>query len=102
MALTEKYILHLCMLKAFRIIGFLEGLSFIGLIGIGVPLKYLSGNDSIVKVLGMPHGILFLSYLFFALIIKQQKKWSTYDFGIILIAAFIPFGTFYTDHKYLK
>ncbi|HAV26062.1 MAG TPA: hypothetical protein DCX01_07780, partial [Bacteroidetes bacterium] len=51
------------MIKAFRITSYLEGISYLLLLGVGVPLKYLAGNDSLVKTLGMPHGILFMAYI---------------------------------------
>ncbi|MDG1756768.1 MAG: DUF3817 domain-containing protein [Bacteroidia bacterium] len=90
------------MLTIYRIIAFLEGFSFIVLIGIGVPLKYFFQNDAVVKSIGMPHGILFISYVFFSIIMKQKLSWSNKTFVIILIAAILPFGTFYTDFKYLR
>ncbi|MFT4598725.1 MAG: integral membrane protein [Bacteroidia bacterium] len=90
------------MIKAFRITSYLEGISYLLLLGVGVPLKYLAGNDVIVKSLGMPHGILFMAYIFLAIIIKQKVTWDTKTMIIVLIASVIPFGTFYVDKKYLQ
>ena len=50
------------MKKAFRIITFLEGVSNILLIIIAVPLKYIFGIEALVKLVGMPHGLLFVAY----------------------------------------
>ena len=86
----------------YRIIAFFEGFSFIILIGIGVPLKYFFQNDAVVKYFGMPHCILFISYVFLSVIMKQKMLWSTKTFMIILIASILPFGTLYTDFKYLR
>ena len=90
------------MLMIYRIIAFFEGFSFIILIGIGVPLKYFFQNDTVVKYFGMPHGILFILYVFLSVIMKQKMLWSTKTFMIILIASILPFGTLYTDFKYLR
>ena len=90
------------MIKAFRITSYIEGISYLLLLGVGVPLKYLAGNDVIVKSLGMPHGILFMAYIFLAIIIKQKVNWDTKTMIIVLIASVIPFGTFYVDKKYLQ
>ena len=90
------------MIKAFRITSYLEGISYLLLLGVGVPLKYLAGNDVIVKSLGMPHGILFMAYIFLAIIIKQKMNWDNKTIIIVLIASVIPFGTFYVDKKYLQ
>ena len=90
------------MVSTFRKIALLEGLSYVILLFIGVPLKYLLNNDWVVKLLGMPHGILFIAYIIFSLILYKKMKWSNLDLIIILSASLIPFGTFYIDRKYLK
>jgi integral membrane protein len=50
----------------------------------------------------MPHGILFIAYIFFSIAGKFKYKWGYKDFFIISSASLIPFGTFYVDNKYLK
>jgi integral membrane protein len=67
-----------------------------------VPLKYFGGNEILVKLLGMPHGVLFIGYILLAFFIKSDFKWTNKTFFIILAASIIPFGTFYVDKKYLK
>jgi len=89
-------------MKIFRIIAFLEGVSYVLLLFVATPIKYLLENDVYVKVLGMPHGVLFLIYLGLAIFIKSMLNWDMKTFLIICIAAFLPFGTFYIDLKYLN
>ncbi len=86
----------------FRITAFLEGISYLLLLGIGVPLKYLFDNDTWVKALGMPHGLLFIGYLIIAFLIKDDQKWSNKTFALVGIASVIPFGTFWVEKKYIK
>ncbi|KJD32847.1 membrane protein [Tamlana nanhaiensis] len=86
----------------FRLVAFLEGVSYILLLFIATPIKYISGNPEYVKLLGMPHGILFMLYVVFAFMLKSDYKWNTKTFLLVLVASVIPFGTFYIDHKYLK
>ena len=69
---------------------------------VGLYFKYQLGDPNYVKLLGMPHGILFVSYIVFALLINANENWEIKDLGIILLASIIPFGTFYVDWKYLK
>lgn len=88
--------------NSFRIVAFLEGLSYILLLGIATPIKYLMDDPQYVKLLGMPHGILFMAYIVLAFFLKPDQQWSKKAFYIILIASIIPFGTFYVDKKYLK
>ena len=87
--------------NVFRIIAILEGLSYVLLL-IATPIKYLLENEQYVKALGMPHGILFILYILFAILIQKKMNWDNKNLIIVLIASMIPFGTFYIDFKYLK
>jgi integral membrane protein len=86
----------------FRIISYLEGISLILLVFVGSPLKYLYNNDSWVKALGMPHGVLFIIYIFLAIVLRDRLKWDAKTFYIVILCAIIPFGTFYADRKYMN
>ena len=88
--------------KFFRIIALLEGISYLLLLFVAVPIKYLSEDPQYVKMLGMPHGMLFIGYVILAFLLKSDYKWDSRPFFIVLIASVIPFGTFYVDRKYLK
>jgi|TARA_B110000914_G_scaffold221937_1_gene234554 integral membrane protein len=90
------------MKNVFRLVSFLEGISYLLLLFIAVPIKYLQGDASYVKILGMPHGILFMSYIVLAIVIQNQMKWSLKTLGIVGLASVIPFGTFYVNKKYLQ
>ena len=90
------------MRKIFRLVALLEGVSYILLLFIAVPIKYWGGDEQWVKLLGMPHGILFVSYVIFAFLIKENENWGMKDLGIILLASILPFCTFFVDWKYLK
>lgn len=86
----------------FRIVSFLEGVSYLLLLFIATPVKYIYDNPEYVKLLGMPHGLLFMLYVAIAIVIKKDFNWSGKDLGIVLLCAIIPFGTFYVDKKYLR
>ena len=90
------------MLKTFRIIAFLEGVSYLLLMCAALYKRLPEGNDGFVKLLGMPHGLLFVGYIALAIFLRLTFKWDTKTFIIILLGSLIPFGTFYIDKKYLK
>ncbi|WP_405565213.1 DUF3817 domain-containing protein [Polaribacter sp. Asnod6-C07] len=90
------------MKSIFRIISFLEGISYLLLLFIATPIKYLQGDDTYVKMLGMPHGLLFMLYIVLAIVIKKEMNWNSKTLGIVLLCSVIPFGTFYVDKKYLR
>lgn len=89
-------------IKYFRVIAFLEGLSYILLLFVAVPYKYLNNDPQFVKLLGMPHGLLFLIYVVLAVFYWTDFNWNKKILWQVLIASIIPFGTFYIDYKYLR
>ncbi len=90
------------MKNTFRVVSILEGVSYILLLFIATPIKYLAQDETYVKLLGMPHGLLFVAYLVLAFLIKDSLNWDRKTFLIVLAASIIPFGTFYIDKKYLR
>lgn len=90
------------MIKSFRSIAFLEGLSLLALLFFAMPMKYLAGDEIYVKNIGLAHGVLFVLYIIFAVLIKFEYKWSYKTLLIICLASIIPFGTFYIEKKYLN
>ena len=90
------------MIKVFRIISYLEGISYILLLFIAVPIKYYANNPTLVKLLGMPHGLLFVAYVILSLVNSKKHNWNFSKTLVVLISSIIPFGTFYVDYKYFK
>ena len=86
----------------FRIVGILEGISYLLLMSLGLYYKYVLKDPSFVKLLGMPHGLLFMLYIVLAIVIKPIMNWSNKTLGIVFLGSIIPFGTFYVDWKYFK
>ena len=86
-----------------RIIGWIEGFTLIALVFIAVPMKYLLDDGWLVKTLGPVHGAAFLLFLFTALSVGVAKRWTFRGItGKLILACFIPFGTFYIDRRLLK
>lgn len=86
-----------------RLYGFLEGVSLLVLVLIAVPLKYYFDNPSWVKSIGPVHGALFLLFVFNALRVGVEEHWKFKETTWkVIVACFIPFGTFYLDHKLLR
>jgi integral membrane protein len=85
-----------------RIIGFAEGVSFLILLGIAMPLKYLMGLPESVRVTGMVHGLLFVLYVLLVIQVKLERDWSFRKMLLALLASLIPFGTFWADVKLFR
>ncbi len=85
-----------------RIIGFAEGLSFLILLGIAMPLKYFFGLPETVRVVGMAHGLLFVLYVLLVIQVKIEYGWSFRKMLLALLASVVPFGTFWADAKLFR
>jgi integral membrane protein len=86
-----------------RILAILEGISLLVLVFIAVPLKHVWDIPGLSKSLGPIHGALFLLFVFNALRVGVEQQWKFKETTWkILVACFIPFGTFYIDYKILR
>ena len=87
------------MIKILRILGNVEGVSYLLLLFIAMPLKYAYDMPMAVKITGMAHGALFVAYCMVLALCMKKFSWKL-GFGVYLfIATLIPFGTFVTDRK---
>ena len=89
-------------LNKFRIVALLEGISFLILLGIAMPLKYVYHMPMAVKIAGMSHGIFFILFVFFLMQVRSEKNWNSKKTSVAFISSLLPFGTFVLDAKVLK
>jgi len=85
--------------KKFSLVNTLEGYSYLMLLFIAMPLKYLLGFAIAVKIAGMLHGILFIAFLILLVLSWQETKWDFKENIIFFVASLIPFGTFFTKKR---
>ena len=86
-------------LKTFKILAIAEGISFLILLLIAMPLKYTFQIPEPVKYVGWAHGVLFVLYCILLLQVFIVVKWSFFKILVAFIVSFIPFGTFWLDAK---
>jgi len=89
------------MLKFFKIIALLEGVSLLALFFFAMPMKRMFGHPEYIFPVGMTHGILFIAYIVLAIMLKYEDNWTGKKLAIVSVASIIPFGTFYVEKKYL-
>lgn len=78
----------------FRLVAFLEGCSYLLLLGIAMPLKYIWHWPDAVRPLGSVHGALFVAYAVLVAILFFGKRWTFNRSAWAMILSFLPFGTF--------
>lgn len=85
-----------------RLISFLEGVSFIVLLGIAMPLKYMFDKPFLVPYAGMAHGVLFIVFIVALVIVCHRQKWGigTLLFGIV--ASVLPLMPFVFERYIAK
>ncbi len=84
-------------LARYRIIAIVVGVGLIALVLIGMPLKYLADNSSVVAVVGPAHGLLYVLYLIAAFDLSQRAKWSWAGTVAVLLAGTVPFLSFVAE-----
>jgi integral membrane protein len=85
-----------------RLTAFLEGVSFLVLLGIAMPLKYAFGMPEWVRAVGLAHGWLFIAYVALVAYLRAAQDWSHKKTALALIASVVPFGTFWADAKLFR
>lgn len=87
------------MMSAFRYTGFAEGVSYLLLLGVAMPLKYLADVPEPVTVVGWIHGLLFMVYVGFAAWLRYRGELKTRLMWGCFVAALLPFGPFVVDAR---
>lgn len=80
----------------------MEAISFLVLLGIAMPLKYVWDLPQMVEMVGMAHGVLFVLYVMGAIYMYTKLNWTLMQLFIVIMCSVLPFGPFYSDRKYLK
>lgn len=86
----------------FRMVGIAEGISFLVLLLIAMPLKYIFNFPLAVKFTGWAHGALFIAFIYLAFEVMGTCKKNFSWFLLAFVAAFVPLGTFIFDRQLKK
>jgi integral membrane protein len=89
-------------LSRLRLIGNLEGWSYLILLFVAMPLKYLAGEPGAVRVVGMIHGLLFIACGLALVHAHVVYKWTFTRSALIMGSTLVPFGTFIVDRRLLS
>lgn len=89
-------------IKRFRNVAVAEGISFLILLFVAMPLKYMMGLPMAVKVVGWAHGVLFVWYWVAAVPLFTKLNWDVERVAGLGLASVLPFGTFVLERKWLR
>jgi integral membrane protein len=82
-----------------RLIAKIEAVSFLILLGVAMPLKYLAGLPLAVKLVGWAHGVLFILFVLALVRAKRDARLPTPFAALVFVAALLPFGPFVIDQR---
>ncbi len=85
------------LLNVFLKVAIAEGVSFLVLLLVAMPLKYAMKMPEPVRIVGMAHGVLFVAFCILLLLATIKYKWSIKTALIGFLLSFLPFGTFYLE-----
>jgi integral membrane protein len=87
------------LLHRFRMIAIAEGISFLILLLIAMPLKYIFDIPQAVKVFGWIHGALFVAFIYSSFEVFTSFKKDIFWLAKVFAASILPFGTFVLDKE---
>ena len=86
----------------YRIMAWLVGTLLVVLVCVGLPLKYLYGNPTVVTWTAIPHGYLYMILLITAVDLGLRAKWSWQRLILIALAGTVPFLSFVAERSATK
>jgi len=86
-------------LRQFRWVAFLEGLSFVLLLFVAMPLKYWANLPLAVRIVGSVHGLLFVVFVAALFRAAVERSWPPRRWGLAFFSSLVPFGTFVFDRS---
>lgn len=86
-------------LSRLRMIALSEGISYVILLGIAMPLKYGFDMPQAVRVFGMLHGVLFVFFVLALAHAQLTRRWSVLFSALVFVSSLLPLGAFWMDRK---
>ena len=83
----------------YRISAWIVGVGLLALVLVGMPLKYLGGNETPVAIIGPIHGFLFMAYVVLVFDLARRAQWRLGRMLLVMLAGTIPFFSFWVEHK---
>ena len=82
-----------------RAVALVEGISFLLLLFVAMPMKYVWDIPQAVRITGMVHGLLFIAFSIALLVAGLDRRWGLGRMTVVFLSSLIPFGTFLMDRS---
>lgn len=87
------------LVSLFRLCTLIEGISYLTLLLVAMPLKYVFGIPLAVRIVGGIHGVLFLSFILLLYQTHLEQKWTLRHSASLFLASLIPGSLFWLDRR---
>ena len=82
-----------------RLVALAEGISYLLLLGVAMPLKYIYDKPEAVGIVGMAHGVLFVLLVLVLLHAHLERKWGLWFSIMVFVSSLVPFGAFWMESR---
>lgn len=89
-------------LTRFRVVSLIEGISYVVLLAVAMPLKYAAGMPAVVSHAGRIHGALFVLFVLAIASVSADQKWPRRASMTAFIAALLPLGAFWLEREFRR
>ena len=86
-------------LTRFRVMAWVTGVMLLILVFVAMPVKYIGDDDSLVRIVGVAHGWLYIVYIITVLTLAYQGRWRPLRTLLVLLAGTVPFASFVAERK---
>ena len=86
-------------LTRFRVMAWVTGVMLLILVFVAMPMKYIGDDDSLVRIVGVAHGWLYIAYVITVLTLAYQARWRPLRTLLVLLAGTVPFASFVAERK---
>jgi integral membrane protein len=83
----------------FRVMAWVTGVMLLVLVFVAMPMKYIGDDDSLVRIVGVAHGWLYIVYIITVLTLAYQARWRPVRTLLVLLAGTVPFASFVAERK---
>lgn len=89
-------------LTRYRVMAYVTGVLLLVLVFVAMPMKYIGDNGTLVSIVGVAHGWLYMVYLVTAFWLAYQRRWPWVKTGLVLLAGTVPFMSFVAERRVMR
>lgn len=90
------------LLNLYRIAAYLTGTGLVLLTFVAMPIKYIGGDGTMVRIVGIVHGYVFVGYIVIVVLLAYAHRWRIRRALLVLLAGLVPVLTFFVERRVVR